>query len=383
MTWAVNGKPIASVLVTRLRYLGDVVMSTVVCEALKAGDPNLRLGYLAEENYGQILNDEPILDEVHLLKVNRSGEDARVRAAQSGFASRSRGTVATILELRRQRYDLAIDLFFNPRSAWLLRLAGIPVRIGGTQKSRRRLYTHTVIRSEVENAGGFAAKFADLAPGGLGEHLCRLAPLTHCETGLSFVDWLPTRYQTGELKPQLKRLVTEAAEPYLVLAPAATWPAKEWPLDHWRSLVDNLLSVPRLKLKILVPPGRAGEWTDSFGEQSQQRLEVLPPLALERVKNLLSQARGLITVDGGVMHMSVALGVPTLALFGPTDPDIWFPYNSMGPFQVMALRPHCHPCDRHQCDEFICLPDLAAEGVTVAAKALFDLAPESMAGHSQ
>ena len=71
------------------------------------------------------------------------------------------------------------------------------------------------------------------------------------------------------------------------------------------------------------------------------------------------------------MHMGVALGVPTLGLFGPTDPTIWFPYESMGPYRVLMHKPHCHPCDRHECGEFICLPELKPADVQAAALDLF------------
>jgi ADP-heptose:LPS heptosyltransferase len=83
----------------------------------------------------------------------------------------------------------------------------------------------------------------------------------------------------------------------------------------------------------------------------------------------------LIAVDGGVMHAAVGLQVPTLALFGPTDPRLWFPYEDSGPFRVLATRPPCHPCDRHACDAFICLPDLAPATVVAAARDLFDPDP--------
>jgi len=202
--------------------------------------------------------------------------------------------------------------------------------------------------------------------------LCRLAPLRHVESDLNFLDWLESRYSTGELKPQLNAQMKIGTEgPYLVLAPGATWTAKEWPLSKWLDLVVALLEVPGPSIKILAPPGREDEWARPWAENKNTRLEVMPSMSLADVKNRLANAAGLITVDGGVMHMAVALGIPTLAIFGPTDPDIWFPYEKMGPYRVLALKPECHPCHRHQCDEFICLPELATGQVFQAAQELF------------
>jgi heptosyltransferase-1 len=367
MTWLVGDKPVSALLVTRLRYLGDVVMSTVVCEALRAGDPQLRIGYLCEAAHGEILADQPHISRLHLLGVARRGADARARGttATTNRAGDANGVLRgwpMIRELRRARYDAAVDLFFNPRSAWLLWMSGIGVRIGGTRRWRRHLYTHTVLRDDVNEA---APQLPLLAPGGLGEHMCRLAPLTHAESGQDFLSWIGDHFAPGQLRPQLRSTATplSGAEPYFVLAPGATWPAKEWSVEQWRGLVQALASAPGPRLKILIPPGRTAQWGGLAAGLPASRVEVLPEMSLPAIKDLLAGAAALVSVDGGVMHMAVALGRPTLALFGPTDPEIWFPYESMGPFRVVALAPDCHPCDRHHCDAFVCLPELSVARV--------------------
>lgn len=376
MTWQIAGKPIGSVLVSRLRYLGDVAMSTVVCEALRAGDPDLKVGYLCEQAHGVILTDHPRIDRLHLLAARRGGADARARQHER-LPAESRtepqplalGTVPMVRELRAARYDLAVDLFFNPRSAWLLWLSRIPLRIGGARKWRRRLYTHTVRRADL---GPALAGLDALAAGGLGEHLCRLEPLTHVETGRGFLDWIGEHFAPGDLRPRLAATKMESTSPpYWVLAPAATWPTKEWPAQAWRQLVTELAAGTGPPLKILVPPGGHDQWGGLGQGLPAERVEVLPSLSLTAVKDLLAAARGLLSVDGGVMHMGVALGTPTVALFGPTDPRIWFPYEAMGPYRVLAMRPECHPCDRLQCDEFVCLPELTVPAVVSAVHEVF------------
>ena len=84
----------------------------------------------------------------------------------------------------------------------------------------------------------------------------------------------------------------------------------------------------------------------------------LPLLELPEALDVIGRCRGLVTVDGGTLHVGVGLGRPTIGLFGPTDPRIWFPYQGEGPFEVLAEAPQCHPCDLHQCGNFICLPNL-------------------------
>lgn len=364
MTWVLDGRPLRRVLVTRLRYLGDVVMSTVVLEALRLGDPDLRLGFLCEEAAAPVLQGHPLLDRLHVLGTGRSGADARARAAHGTDLGQGSGWLGCVRGLRAADYDLAVDLFFNPRSALLLRGAGIPLRIGGARSWRRRLYTHTVTdRREVMGEGLWRA----VAPGGLGDHLCRLGPLRHAESGLGFADWLATRSGDGPLLPRLavppagsadgRALTAAGVEPqeaFLVLAPGATWPAKMWPAARWRELARLLLAHRAEKLVVLTPPGGAG--TGWSADLPPGRGGVLPALPLREVMALLGRARAVVAVDGGVMHAAVGLGAPTVALFGPTEPEIWFPYADDPRFEVLGVRPPCHPCHLHECASFTCLP---------------------------
>lgn len=374
MSWFLDGRPLRRVLVTRLRYLGDVVMSTVVADLLKAGDPTLQVDFLCEAAHGPVLAGHPSLDRIHLLSTRRRGADARARANDGG-GDVGRGSLAMIRELRRRRYDLAVDLFFNPRSAWLLRLAGMPERIGGTRGKRRHLYTRSVYPPLAPDLRGVLAA---RTPGGLGDHAARLAPLGHGPGGTPFLAWLARLAGDGPLVPHLPRRRPGASARadlaklgvvgrYLAVAPAATWPSKEWPAVHWRTLLADLPSLVGCPVVVIVPPGRVPDWLPSGRVRD---LVVLPPAPLARVLEYLGGAAGLLTVDGGVMHAAVAMAVPTLALFGPTDPGIWFPYASCGPFRVLATRPDCHPCDLLDCERFVCLPEL---GPPVVAEALLEL----------
>jgi len=373
MSWLLAGRRMERVLVTRLRYLGDVVMATLVADVLKLGDPDLEVGFLCESAHAPVLENHPSIDRVHRLGASRRGADSEQRRAGQP-SPEGRRTLGMVRELRSVGYDLGVDLFFNPRSAWLLRLAGIPLRIGGTVGKRRRFYTHALPRTHVEDPRGVLAR---CAPGGLGDHLCRLAPLMHEPSGKGFLAWLEDRCVDGPLAPRIPRRGLDAAGqralttagidaegPWLLAAPGATWPTKSWPVAHWRVLLEELGEEAGLTLAVLVPPGDDGTWAALPG--------ALPPLPLASALGLAGAARVVVSVDGGVMHAAVAMGVPTLALFGPTDPDIWFPYSDSTDSRVLASRPACHPCDRHECpvEEFVCLPQVSSLEVAAAVRAL-------------
>ncbi len=289
------------------------------------------------------------------------------------------GAFGTAVALRRARYDLAVDLFFNPRSAWLLRLAGIPRRIGGTTGSRRSLYTHVAVAPPPGGGPGFAR----LAPGGLGDHLARLAPLRHQPSGLPFLAWFADTFAPGELRPRvnapsaagtpvaplLSALGAEGGR-YTLLAPGATWPTKKWPAAHWRDLARRLVATGDDPVVVLCPPGETQGPGDVAAVIPAGRGGGLPPLPLADALRVVAGAARLVSADGGIMHAAVAMNIPTVALFGPTDPAVWFPYAGLGPFRVLATRPPCSPCHLHDCGAFICLPDLRPDAVLAAVAAL-------------
>ncbi len=378
MTWSLRGHPLRSVLVTRLRYLGDIAMTTVVLEVLKRGDVDLDTGYLCEAPYAPLLQGQPHLSRVHAVATRRRGKDARVRQpADNTPAPGNGGTRSVVRELRRQRYDLSVDLFFNPRSAWLILLGGSRWRIGGSRSYRRWLYTHTVHPPDRKTH----SRFWSIAPGGLGDHVGRLAPLQHEETGLPFLDWFAAYGGERPLRPRIAAptlagsgVATELAargiptgNGYFLLAPGATWSTKQWPAVHWTQLARLLADRSRLPQVVLSPPAGGAAYAQIAEALPAGKVALLPAVGLADALRVLAGAALVISVDGGIMHAAVAMGRPTLALFGPTSPDIWFPYAEAGPFRVLATRPSCHPCDRLECDAFVCLPELAPSEVANAA----------------
>ena len=120
--------PGSRVLVTRLDYLGDVVISLAVVDALRRRWPGVEIDYLTRPPAADLLAPEARLARV-------------IRLPRRPTAARSLGVVR---QLRARRYAAALDLYANPRSALLVFASGAPVRVGPARGWRRRLYTHAV-----------------------------------------------------------------------------------------------------------------------------------------------------------------------------------------------------------------------------------------------
>ena len=112
---------------------------------------------------------------------------------------------------------------------------------------------------------------------------------------------------------------------WVALHPGSGSPKKNWPLNHWIELARALHEESGLGILFILGPAEAG-----FGEivrkeavSQEIRLVQSPPLPV--LAALLSLGRGYVGHDSGVTHLSAKLGLPTVAIFGPTDPACWAP----------------------------------------------------------
>jgi len=285
-------------VVSRLRFLGDVILTTPVLEALRAHRPDARIEYVCESAFAPLLDHHPHVDRVH--PVARAG-----------------GLVATWRAARALAgADWWFELFGNPRSATLAALARPRHSVGSERGLRSRVFGHRRGRPPGD-------------PSAIRHHLDKLVPLLG-----EAVDPTPPRLHLGpgEAERHLDALGWDPRGAVL-LHPGSTWPDKAWPRERWPRLVAGLRERGARRLAFLTPPGQAAlvAWLAS----RCPGVDVLPRLDLRPLLAVLSRIRLYVGNDGGILHASVALGRPTVGLFGPTDPAIWFPYASWGPYRVL------------------------------------------------
>ena len=268
--------------------------------------------------------------------------------------------------LRRQRYDLVIDWLGSPRTAVWTAVSGARVRVGYDLPRRRWAYNLRVPRNRTGDLPlrGFAGE-------------AFLDPLR--ALGLDPAPWLPgvgpISGRNGGPDPDpgsnfgrwLRSWQAQGGVPRAVLVMSATWSAKAWPARHvadlWRRLDGAGVSA------VLAPgPGDGALLREMEGLLPPEA--VAPPTSLGEMAILLRGADLFIGTDNGLRHLAALLGVPTVTIFGPTDPAGW---NPPGPHHVCVRRDEpCSPCDLTECPVAgrPCLENLGAEPVAAAALAL-------------
>ncbi|KPJ59912.1 MAG: hypothetical protein AMJ46_09060 [Latescibacteria bacterium DG_63] len=319
------------ILLTRLRYIGDVVLTTPCIRRLRESFPKAEIAYLTQAPYGQILDNHPFLS-------NTISPDL----ATLGTA----GTMKLMWELRRSHYDIAIDLFSNPRSALLTACTMAKKRVGTHHFWRTWAYNVNVrvgshIRSAVEH------------------HLEHLRSI-----GLDATPSQPELFVTKEEMEDGERLMRAAgvseASKTILLQPGAKWQAKRWPVRRFGELAE-LICDESLGVAFLAGPGEETVVVESRIRVPQT--QVISGLTLRQLMRVLSVCAGYVGNDGGPAHIAAALRRPTVVVFGPSEPDIWFPYEEGGRAVCVHEEVECRPCHLHFCEHVKCLERIPATRV--------------------
>lgn len=152
-----------------------------------------------------------------------------------------------------------------------------------------------------------------------------------------------------------------------------------WPLEHWRELIGLLDERTDLGIAI----NGTGEERRAF-EPLLQRPGVVSLFgsSLQSLCSALRGSRCLVSIDTGTMHLGMALGTPTVALFGPTVPELTGPYSTDTPFRVLRSGIECQPCFRtaaqRKCSHNRCMAEMSPGKVFRAVQDLLADQPTSI-----
>jgi ADP-heptose:LPS heptosyltransferase len=173
-----------------------------------------------------------------------------------------------------------------------------------------------------------------------------LRALGHEPDNLDLDFEIPTRalQEVAQFCTQCDFKVTEKV---VMVAPAAGWELKRYPLSLLREAVEIIQRESGLKTVILWGPGEEDQ-ARQVAEGLVPKPLIAPPTDFEQLAAMLTRAALLITNDGANKHLAVAVGTPSLTLFGPTSDISWHPPDSRR-HRSLRLDLACMPCDALAC----------------------------------
>lgn len=288
---------------------------------------------------------------------------------------------ATVNRLRASRFAEAVVLTASFRAAWLPYRAGIEYRWGYRARVPRAALRFRPWPHLGRVLEGLAIRpLRDLL---LRPAVPAPAERAHqSEEGRLLLEamgvpppasWAPRLDLPRELeergRERLARARLDPDRPFVGLFPGAEFgPAKRWPWTRFGELARELRRA-RPDVQIAYFAGPKELWTAVRLHEESARLHPVlgPDLDLAALAGVLAHCDLFITNDSGPMHLAAALGVPCLALFGPTDPARTRPAGP--PHQVLTLERWCSPCFRRRCPLLHqrCLKGLEVAAVLAAA----------------
>jgi ADP-heptose:LPS heptosyltransferase len=326
------------ILLTQLRRIGDVMMTTPAVAAVRAARPGARITYLTEAPAHHIFRHNPHVDEVLLHPRGRSPRELL------GF----------LADLRRRRFDVVVDFFGNPRSALLTRLSGAPRRIGFDFRGRRYAYTERIPLLG-RQAYSTDHKAALVEP--LGARVSDLVPQVY----LSALE----RRQVAE---RLAILGVRPEDFLVVVCPVSRRSYKTWPAARFAHLADILIERYAAKVLLYFGPGEEAFANAVRLEMVHRALPDFPVDDLLVMGALMERAHLFVGNDGGPRHFAIARGTPTLTVFGKDFPAAWTPPGQTL-HRTVEHDPGCKSaCTYPRCGQE-CIRDLAYETVEAALEA--------------
>jgi len=321
-----------------LGALGDIVHAIPVAAALRRAWPAVRIDWVVAPRHRDILDLVPAVD--------------RRIPFEDGAA------LSIVRQLRRERYDAALDLQGLIKSALIARLAGARRTIGFNRKYAResiasRLYT------EACDPGGDGIYASSETRHVVRINLGLLERLGIADTAIEF----PLAIAPSSVADALR---AEAGGRYAILNPGAAWPNKRWPPDRLAALARTLRDRQQLASVVVWGPGERG-LAEQVVAGGNGAAILSPPTTIADIVALARGAALMVSGDTGPTHIAAAVGTPLVGIYGPTRPERngpWLPDDETVSRAAICECHHLRECRRGR----MCLLDIEVGEVLAAAE---------------
>ena len=320
-----------NILIVRLSALGDIVHAIPAAAALRRAFPQARIDWLLDARHRDIVDLVTTVDRVIVLR----------RATP-------RGWMQVLSELRTARYDVALDFQGLIKSAALARGSGAKRVSGFAFGHLREQIARLFYTAAAEAEGGHAAR----------KNLRLLQTLGIVDQRIEF----PLAAVDSPALTALQDRIPDA--PFVVINPGAAWPNKRWPAERFGALAASIRDRVGLTPVVLWGPGEEA-LAQAVVVASAGAAILAPPTSVRDIVAVSRAADLFVAGDTGPLHIAMAVGTPTVSLFGPTDPRRNGPLSSLDVVVSRADRCGCH-IDRRCHQANWCLEDIAVAEVIAA-----------------
>ena len=322
------------ILCIKPRGIGDIVLSTIILDSLAAAYPSATIDNLTEYFDMDAVRNTPLVNDVIGMKRNEP-------------------VFLTAWHVRKRQYDLVIDLWSNPRSAQITLLSGARYRVGYGYRGRKYAYN---ILGTGERGDHHSAEhnLELLKPLDIPVVSRRIHFSTLPEDDTAARQWLLARF---------------GQRPVIGIVPSGGWPSKRCTPATWIAICRGLMQRYHPAFLVLWGPGDEDD-AAAICTGVGQDIGLAPPTSVRLMAAFLKMCTLVIANDSGPMHIAAALDVPTIGIFGPTDPR---KHGPLGPNAGYVIKTdlHCSMCNKLECPYgHECMTQLSTEALLTKADEL-------------
>lgn len=304
-----------SVLIIQTAFIGDVILSTVLVENIKRNFPDAKIDFLTKKGNESLLENHPYLSNVFTWNKKEG---------------KYRHLFQLLKTIRRQRYDLIINVQRFAATGLLAGLSGAKQIIGYNKNPFKFLFTHRVAHR-------------------LGEDYPFVHEISRCN------DLLETIVSNPVKKPRIypspadyQHVAPYSEQPFIVVAPGSVWFTKQVPVQKWIAIINRLPgTLPIYIIGSEKEESIARTIIDGLPTHTQIH-SLTGKLTLLQSAALMQSAVFNIVNDSAPLHLASAVDAPVIALYCSTSPAFGFTPLSTESYSIEADEPlPCHPCGLH------------------------------------
>ena len=315
------------IMIRATNWIGDAIMALPALHAVRNRFPDAKISIVARPFVADLYREQRICDE--LISYDTKG-------AQKGW----RGREALAAELLSKRFDTALLLQNAFDAAWLAWRAGIPQRIGYARDGRSLLLTNAV---PVPKPGEIPPheKYYYL------ELLKRVGWIERCVDEQSITLRLPDAEKHRAMQTLVEAGSRPNARRIAVGAGASYGSAKCWPPGRFAQALNEFVAQVDADVILFGTPQELAVSAAITKDLRRAPVDLTGKTSMAELPALLSQCHVFLGNDSGAMHVAAAVGLPVVAVFGPTDP---LGTSPVAPHvSIVQQKPYCSPCFLRRC----------------------------------
>ena len=336
-------KKIERILVIKFGGMGDILLTTPVLPNLRAYFPDAVINFLTLEHSRDLLFDNPYITRAFTYTPNEDD------------------SWCVIKNIRKQRYDLVIDLYCNPRTAFITFASGAKYRFGF--RFRGRKYAYNIL---AEGRGGEVHNID-----------FNLDALRKLEVPIFTKDmFIPINVVHKEFAENFIQSNNIKGKMIIGISKTGGWESKRYKTKDYITLIGMLNKIYDANFLLIWGTDKEREDCVTINNEFPDNTFIIPHSPLKYLAAIVERCDIIIGNDSGPLHIACAMKVPVLGIYGPTNPELQGPHGDKN-LTIVNENLKCLYCNLLDCPiGNICMTELDKGKIIEKIKILIDRIPQ-------